>query len=254
MGFFSREPLPPYERADLNSCIDALDPSDAHDLRNKKHHHGPLSELGPDRVLAVLPAVANNDRGPLVLTERHLTFFGQLHGYIKLPLSDIYDFGLNRVPSLMISYGVKEVDFGVSFTKKASLKFFMDQLEPAVEAARSPASASVSASASTSVADELAKLAELHRQGALTDDEFASMKSSLIAPAAAPDRAEAPTVAETEVASGSQAAHRSGDPVLTPSRTSGECEACGDPLPITEPQSLCQACRMLGPPSVSVGT
>lgn len=64
----------------------------------------------------------------------------------------------------------------VVFTKKQQPQF--EALRAALEQAI--ASQHASATPAASVADELAKLAELHRQGVLNDDEFAAQKARIL--------------------------------------------------------------------------
>lgn len=64
----------------------------------------------------------------------------------------------------------------VVFTKKQQPQF--EALRAALEQAI--ASQHASATPAASVADELAKLAELHRQGVLSDEEFAAQKQRLL--------------------------------------------------------------------------
>jgi hypothetical protein len=66
----------------------------------------------------------------------------------------------------------------VVFTKKQQPAF--EQLRTALEQAIAERHAPAAPAPATSVADELAKLAELHQQGILTDQEFAAQKQRLL--------------------------------------------------------------------------
>jgi hypothetical protein len=178
---FSRTAPPLPHRADLDAALSGLHPRDAEKVRRSHHLAVACGELSSSAtIVAVLPAVIDRpaDRGLLCVTATELIFLGEHHGQVKLPLDSVYQVGLvHRGITLMVAFGAKEAEFGVSFNKKESLSWFVDRLQTAVDEAKQRGSAG---GVAPSAADELAKFAALHAQGVLTDAEFAAKKADLL--------------------------------------------------------------------------
>ncbi len=189
-------------RDDVTALVNAWDKKTA----KKAKHYGGLLEsldgiLGDEVALSVAPAMMTDPErerggawGVLCLTNVRLIFAGQ-SGQARFDLADIAELNIYRGggESILVSMsvgGLIEVRVGAesSFfeveTQSATAHIWpslQEQWAAEKDRARNARrSAPDGGTASSSVADELAKFAELRAQGILSDDEFLRQKQRLL--------------------------------------------------------------------------
>lgn len=133
--------------------------------------------LAPDEAVHALYGAQIDGKGAIIaLTDRRI-----LAGYGFLPRTTSIDYkAINQVESGLTS--VKIQGSGVELQAKSVAR--KDDLLAAIQDRRQAAHASpiaASASAAPDPTDQLAKLAELHAAGVLTDEEFAAKKAEILA-------------------------------------------------------------------------
>lgn len=156
--------------------------------------------LGEDRAIALAPAVAKDPEGYagakwgiLCLSDRRLIFLGR-NGQARFDLADIAELniyaggGESFLVSMMtggmiqVRVGADESFFEIE-TNSATGPFWtalQNQWASEKDAAKHRQPAAHPSPQASSVADELAKLADLRSQGILTEDEFAAQKQRLL--------------------------------------------------------------------------
>jgi len=119
--------------------------------------------------------------GALAITDRRVLFVGKSLGSKKvrtIPLDTVTSVELNK--GALLSH--------VQVTLAGSYENFLvkyKEAEPFVQVAQSALASAhsggaVQAPAAASMADEIAKLADMHQQGLLSDEEFAAAKARLL--------------------------------------------------------------------------
>jgi len=140
--------------------------------------------LWPDELpLKVVRGSYENGTGLLVATDRRLLFINK--GMVSLKVED---FGYDKITSLQYKTGMMfgEIDVLASGNRatfknieKAHVRDFADWVRARISAPKA-AGPSVVVQAGASASDELMKMAELHKAGILTDEEFAAKKKQLL--------------------------------------------------------------------------
>ena len=124
---------------------------------------------------------SDNTIGVLALTNKRLIFSGSI-GFKR----EQHSSPLNLVTSVDLVKGAMLSHLQVTLAgsvakyrvKYTDAQAFLSSTQAAVAAAQQPAAAAVAAA--PSAADELGKLAALHEQGVLSDEEFAAAKSKAL--------------------------------------------------------------------------
>jgi len=139
-------------------------------------------------VLSISNSSYANPSGLLALTDERVIFAGHARHMLTLvahPLADIRSIDFER--SVLNSFlRLRSGDAGSPTIETfrpdpGRTQAFVDAVTAAVAHAKaSAASAAAPAPTPASTADELAKIADLHDRGALTDDEFAAAKAKIL--------------------------------------------------------------------------
>jgi hypothetical protein len=137
--------------------------------------------LWPDELpLKVIRGNYESGTGLLVATDRRLIFINK--GLVSLKVED---FGYEKITSVQYKTGMLmgEIDILASGNRatfknieKAHVRDFGDWLRARISAPK----ASSTPPSTLSASDEIRSLAELHRQGILTDEEFSAKKKQLL--------------------------------------------------------------------------
>jgi hypothetical protein len=139
--------------------------------------------LWPDELpQKVIRGFYNGGTGLLVGTDRRLIFIDK--GLVSLKVED---FGYDKITSVQYRTGMVfgEIDILASGNRatfknieKAHVRDFGDWLRARISAPR--AATQPSQGPQPNSTDEIVRLADLHRQGILTDEEFAAKKKQLL--------------------------------------------------------------------------
>jgi PH (Pleckstrin Homology) domain-containing protein/putative oligomerization/nucleic acid binding protein len=137
--------------------------------------------LWPDELpLKVIRGSYGSGAGILVATDRRLIFIDK--GLMSLKVED---FGYDKITSVQYRTGMVlgEIDVLASGNRatfknieKARVREFGDWLRARISAPK----ASAAPASMPSASEEIARMADLHRQGILTDEEFAAKKKQLL--------------------------------------------------------------------------
>lgn len=140
--------------------------------------------LWPDELpLKVIRGTYEKGTGILLATDRRLLFVNK--GLMSLKVED---FGYDKITSLQYKTGMMfgEIDVLASGNRatfknieKAYVRDFADWVRARISAPKA-SGPSVVGHAGASASDELMKMAELHKAGILTDEEFAAKKKQLL--------------------------------------------------------------------------
>ena len=144
-------------------------------------------------VLSLSNSSYANPSGLLALSNERVIFAGHVRHTLTLvthPLTDIRSVEFERSvlnSFLRLRTGDAAAPTVTTFRPDPGhAQAFVDAVTAAVEHARASGASTPSASAApaavptTSTADELAKIADLHDRGALTDEEFAAAKAKIL--------------------------------------------------------------------------
>lgn len=140
--------------------------------------------LWPDELpQKVIRGTYENGTGLLVATDRRLLFVNK--GLMSLKVED---FGYDKITSLQYKTGMMfgEIDVLASGNRatfknieKGHVRAFADWVRARISAPKA-GGPSVVVQTGASASDELTKMAELHKAGILTDEEFAAKKKQLL--------------------------------------------------------------------------